>query len=238
MLTLKDLPCKAMFHMLEQDSLNRMSIKKYKPKQRLIEAGSRKDMDLYMLIQGICFVANEDHTTYSWYSTPYHVHQGDFIGLSELLSPQPVKRERNVIAKTPVTALCIEGSEFLSWQIKYPELYNTIIYNVIQKNFSAKDHLTLFSAFPTDISGAMYLAHLYSIYKNAGYDADYTGPVRIWETHQDIASAIMKNVRSVDRVINSLKNEGLINISNRKIYIDADQAKKLSDYNLYDVIPL
>ena len=230
MRSLKDLPYTSIFNELDQKALDHISLKKYKHKQKLIEADSRSNMDLFLILKGIAFVSHSEYVTYSWYSTPYHVHQGDFIGLSELLSPTPVKRELNVIAKTPVTALCIEGNEFLSWQSRYPKLYNTIIYTVLRKNFSTKDRLTFFSAFPSDLAGAQYLSHLYQIYRSAGYDDAYSGPVRIWETHQDIAYAIMKNVRSVDRLLNKLKSQGLIDVVNRKIYIDPVQANALYHY--------
>ena len=118
-----------------------------------------------------------------------------------------MKRQAAITAKTPVTLLSIDGREFLRWQTARPKLYNTIICQIIQKHYMNRDMLTHFSSSASDAAGAQYLSYLYKIYKKACHDPGYTGPVRIWETHQEIGTAIVKNVRSVDRMISSFKRK-------------------------------
>ena len=232
MQSLPDYPYLSIFRDLDPESLKHLSIRHYKPKSAIVSAYTLSDINLFLLLEGLCVVNSLGLTSDLWCSTPYYVIPGEFFGLIEIISPTPMKRQATIIAKTPVTLLSIDGKELLRWQTARPRLYNAIISQIIQKHYLNRDKLTHFSASSSDAAGAQYLSYLYRIYRKACHDPDYTGPVRIWETHQEIGNAIVKNVRSVDRMISSFKKDGLVCVSRGKLYIDADQAKRLSAYGL------
>ena len=232
MRSLPDSPYVSILSDLDQESLKHLSIRHYKPKGTIVSVYSLSDMNLFLLLEGLCVVTSVGLSSDLWCSTPYYVMPGAFFGLIELISPTPMKRQASITAKTPVTLLSIDGQELLRWQTARPKLYNAIISQIIQKHYMNRDMLTHFSSSSSDAAGAQYLSYLYQIYKKACHRPDYTGPVRIWETHQEIGTAIVKNVRSVDRMISSFKKEGLVSVSRGKLYIDADQARRLSTYGL------
>lgn len=232
MRSLPDSPYVSILKNLDQESLKYFSIRRYKPKGTIVPVYSLSDMNLFLLLEGLCVVTSVGLSSDLWCSTPYYVMPGEFFGLIELISPTPMKRQAAITAKTPVTLLSIDGREFLRWQTARPRLYNTIICQIIQKHYMNRDMLTHFSSSSSEAAGAQYLSYLYKIYKKACHEPGYTGPVHIWETHQEIGTAIVKNVRSVDRMISSFKKEGLVSVSRGKLYIDAGQAKQLSAYGL------
>ena len=232
MRSLPDSPYVSIFQDLGADSLKHFTLRHYKPKETVVPAHTLSDMNLFLLLDGICVVASTGSSAEFWCSTPYHLTPGEFVGLIELISPTPMKRQANIMAKTPATLLTIDGREFLRWQTARPRLYNAIIAQIIQKQYMNRDMLTHYTSSSSDAAGAQYLYHLYLIYKKACHDEDYKGPVRIWETHQEIGTAIVKNVRSVDRMLSAFKREGLIHTSRGKLYIDAEQANRLAAYGI------
>ena len=151
----------------------------------------------------------------------------EFIGLSEILSPDPVRRMTNIVAKTPVIALKIPGSDFLNWSTKYLKTYNQIIHSVLNKKFENQSqfiNLVFLNSYEAVIS---CLCYLYDCYRSACYRDDYAGKVKIWDTRQEIGLYVGRDTRSVDRAFNRLSKDGLISISKGKVYIDKAQAEKL-----------
>lgn len=223
-------PYLAIFRTLDSESKKKLIIREYKEKSPIITANTMGDMNLYLLLDGVGLVQRSVISTSQWINSPYRLVPGDFIGLRELLLPTPLKRRAIVVAKTPVHALQIDGAEFKRWQTTNGQLYNLIIANVLDKQYENRDLLFHCASANTNISGASYLNYLYQIYLEGCYTADYTGPVHIRETHQEIGCAIVKNVRSIDRCIQELQKEGLVSVRKKKLYIDADQSRRLQAY--------
>lgn len=232
MFSLPDSPYTSIFHELDPTALEHLNIRYYQPKETVISVYSLSDMNLFLLLSGVLVVSSVGASSDFWCSAPYHVMPGEFFGLIELISPSPIKRQASIIAKTPCSVLSIDGREFLRWQTERPRLYNSIIFQIMQKHYKNQDMLTHYTASSSAAAGAQYLYRLYRIYKTACYGEDYSGPVRIWETHREIGTAIVKNVRSVDRMMSSFKKDGLICTSKGKLYIDAEQAQRLSRYGV------
>ena len=232
MKSLPNSPFTNIFSELGSESLNHFSIRHYQPKSKIVSAYSTSDINLFLVLKGICIVSSVGLSSNLWCSAPYRVSPGEFFGLIEIISPTPMKRQASITAKTPVTLLSIEGQEFLRWQIAYPKLYNTVIAQIIKKHYINQDMLTHYTSSSSYCAGAQYLYYLYLIYKQGCHTDSYLGPVRIWETHQEISIAIAKNVRSVERMLSAFKEQGLIDISRGKVYINAAQAKRLSSYGI------
>lgn len=224
-------PLLTLFDCLNDNSLENLSIKNYQPKEVLIRKGSCEQMCLYLLLEGIC--VNKQTVTDNDYSfSSRKFIPGEFIGLIELITPSPTKRYVSVIAKTPVTALEIKGHEFRQWQSAYPALYNTVISQVLRQQFFIRDIQFHCASINSLTAGAYYLSHLYDSYLTACYPSGYTGPVKIWDTRQEIGSAIARDTRSVDRIISEFLHLGFVSVHKAKLHINAGQAKLLKEYML------
>ena len=115
MRSLPDSPYVSILKDLDQESLKHLSIRHYKPKGTIVSVYSLSDMNLFLLLDGLCVVTSVGLSSDLWCSTPYYVMPGEFFGLIELISPTPMKRQAAITAKTPVTLLSIDGREFLRW---------------------------------------------------------------------------------------------------------------------------
>ncbi len=238
MINLKDSPYLSIFRELDTTSLQHFTIRELNPKDVLINANSLSGMDLYLVLKGVCLISRATVTHTPWISTPYRIGPGDFVGLSEVISPTPLRRESTVTAKTPVSILCIEQQEFLRWQIAYPKLYNKIISRVLRKQFYLRDMLYHCASAPALNAGAGFLHYLYLLYRDACYSPAYQGPVSIQENRQDLSHAIARNIRSVDRVLSTLDEKNMITLQHGSISIDAAQAARLAELEISGLTPL
>lgn len=236
MKSIPDSPYTGIFAQLDDTALKHCSIRHYQPKSIIVSANSLSDFNLFLVLKGVCLISSTTFSTTSnstfWCSAPYRVTPGEFFGICEIISPTVIKRQASITAKTPVTLLAIEGQEFLRWQTEYPKLYNTVIFQILNKHYSIRNMLTYYTSSSSNHAGAQYLYYLYLTYKQGCHEDSYLGPVRIWETQKEISTAIAKNVRSVERMLSTFKEQGMINISRGKLYINAAQAKLLSSYGI------
>ncbi len=217
------------FRQLSAYDLSLLELRHYAPGKFLIQEDRLKDMTLFLLLKGVC-VADKLKPGEEYYFSTYRVLPGEFIGLYEIISSHQTKRSISIRAKTAVTSLCIKGSEFMSWQTEYPQLYNWVIAEVLSSRYRA--HTVQVNAFKlsTYSAGAYYLYNLYTEYRNACFSQEYNGPIRIWDTRSEIGNALAINVRSVDRIIKRFAELGMIDILKGKIYIDAKQSEMLKEY--------
>ncbi len=221
-------PLLSQFQELDQRSLQNFSIREFAPKEPIISANTMTPMDLFLILQGVCVVSKAVANHKTWFSTPYRITPGDFVGLVEVISPVPIKRRAHVIAKTPVTAVAIPGYEVKRWQTENKNLYNNVIVKTLDTQFNNRDMLYHCASFHSSLAGAHYLHYLYEIYSKSCYPRDYDGPVRIWETHQDLGAALICNVRTIDRLVSSFQKKGLIDIRKGSIYISRAQDQMLA----------
>lgn len=195
----------------------------------LIQEFQVTEQMLFLLLSGVCVADKLSPWEENYFST-YRVLPGEFIGLYEIISPKPIKRSISIRAKTPVAALCINGSQLLRWQIQYPTLYNWIITEVLASRYKKHIFLTNTIRLNTAVGGAYYLQKLYMEYRDACYPPGFSGLVKIWDTHEEIGNALACDVRSVDRLVREFLRLGLIECEKKKIYIDARQNELLLEY--------
>jgi len=230
MISLHTHPLLSIFQDLDKESLSYFSIRKFKPREHIIAANTLSPMNLFLLLEGVCVVSKAVANLENWYSTPYRIAPGDFIGLMEVISPAPVKRQAYVTARTPVTTLEISGEEVKRWQTSNPVLYNTIITRALNKQYDNRDILYHCASYNANTAGAYYLCYLYEIYCQGCYPKGYEGPVRIQETHRDLSAAIARNIRTIDRLISSFQKDKMLQVKKGSIYISKSQHEMLSDY--------
>lgn len=208
------------------EELRLLEIVHFKPREYLMREGEIGRMHLYFILEGVC-VNDIEYPLDGRLFVARKVVPGEFIGLQEIIAASPERRFTSVIAKTPVTALQIPGSEFLRWQQARPALYNFIIHSVLTLHFDVRTLNMICAAKDTLKSGAYYLHYLYGVYAKGWNRPGYEGPVRIWDTRQEIGVALSRDVRSVDRLISALRDRGCISVAGGKITITHVQAGQL-----------
>lgn len=230
MISLHTHPLLSIFQDLDKEALSCFSIRKFEPREHIITANTFSPTNLFLILEGVCVVSKAVINQEIWYSAPYRLAPGDFIGLVEVISPTPMKRQAYVTARTPVTTLEIPGEEVKRWQAASPVLYNTIITRTLNKQYDNRDILYHCASYSANTAGAYYLCYLYEIYCQGCYSEGYEGPVRIQETHRDLSAAITRNIRTIDRLISSFQKDKMLQVKKGSIYISKSQHEMLSDY--------
>lgn len=102
------------------------------------------------------------------------------------------------------------------------DFYKMVTKKIAQKlyNNSYKSGIKFF--YPTKYIIADYLANYYY---NGSEDA-----VKITETREEISKEIGVNIKTLNRTIKALKEDGCLNIIKGKVVIDSDSIDKLEDY--------
>ena len=215
-----------MLPVTEQALIEHISLRR---QDYLIREGEFGSIDLFYVLSGVCV----NDLLVRLGNTPFDSRKilpGEFIGLQELVSVKPRRRESTVLAKTSVEALRIPGKDFLRWQVEYPEFYNFVISSVLDTHFDLRAMSAICAAKDTVKGGAFYMHYLYGVYLKGCCPPDYEGAVRIWDTRQEIAQALNRDVRSVDRMLKELREQNLVGGPKGKITIDKEQAAGLAAY--------
>ena len=230
MINLSYSPELSIFQGLDETILERFAIREFQPKEHIIVANTLTPLNLFLILRGVCVVSKAIINYDTWCSTPYRITSGDFVGLIEAISPIPIKRMAYVTAKSPVVTLEIPYDEVRRWQTEEPELYNIAVIRTLDKQFNTRDILYHCSSLRAPLAGAYYFQYLYEIYQKSCYPENYRGPVRIWETHQDLSDAIVRNIRTIDRLISDFQNMGMLDIVKKSIYINHEQYLLICQY--------
>lgn len=215
-----------LFRGFTAEELGRMSLVELVPGSILITENTFGDSSLFLILNGVCIGEKLNHKDDNFFAA-YKVQRHEFIGLQELISPVPVKREITIRAKTAVTALKINASDFTSWQFCHPTIYNTIIYRVLTLQFQIRDLLINCVLKDSFVAGVYYLCYLYRVYLRSCYPDGYMGAVKLWDTRQEISLSLARDVRSVERVISSLRASDYLSTCKGKIHIDSKQYSRL-----------
>ena len=152
------------FEGLPQEEQEKIELCQIGPGELLIEKDSFAPPDLFFLVRGVCehfraFAESGDNDL-----TGIRLFAGQFIGVAEILSPQPMKRRNQVRAKTRVSALRIRGRDFLHWsQICLP-VYNAILLYIIEQKHDDQRLYRECNVNNSLLAGARYISFLYSIY--------------------------------------------------------------------------
>ena len=123
-------------------------------------------------------------------------------------------------------ALRIHGQDFLRWsQICLP-VYNAILLYIIEQKHDDQRLYRECNVNNSLLAGARYLSFLYSIYRDC-CEPDEKGAIRILETRSEIGRYIGRDPRSVDRIIQKLREAGCIGVERGKVVITSAQRQTL-----------
>lgn len=215
------------FSLLPDSELALIEPVAYERREYLIREGDFGRMDLFYIVSGVCINDLLVQLGGNFFLAR-KIQPGEFIGLQEIISLTPRRRETSVIAKTPVTALRIPGKDLLRWQVDQPGFYNYVVSSVLDTHFDHRALNVNCASKDTTKAGCYYLLYLYQAYLKGCHPPGYEGPVKIWDTRQEIAQALSRDVRSVDRMLKDLREEGVITVDTGKIFIDNKQAASLA----------
>lgn len=207
---------------------NNIEIIKYNKGDIIIEK-ERHGNELFIILEGVCNVIRQFETGISVIF--YRVTNYDVIGFNELIGEHSRMREANVIAQTNVVVVCIERNTFLKWCSSYPTFSISICSRIIARLHETIKLFAECNSYPIYLSVVSYLLFAYAFYLRQNIfstgDNSIVKTVKINETRREMAELIGVDVRSINRVIESLKNSEVITIIKGKINIDKCQYEKL-----------
>ncbi|GHV95092.1 hypothetical protein AGMMS50293_14120 [Spirochaetia bacterium] len=210
---------------LPMEVLDQIEIKSWKTGDFLIKKG-QYDNNLYIILKGVCDIIRSFDTGISLIY--YKISKLDIIGFTELVGP-PIMREADVVARTEVTAALIPQKIIQACFGKYQIFSVQIALRIINRLHNSIGLFAECNNYSVNLSVVTYLLHAYYFYKRQ-YSENYDGPVKIFDSRQEMADLIGIDIRSVNRVITKLKNNSFLKIIKGKIHIDKSGFIKL--YNL------
>ena len=217
---------------LDREDYREMSILRFRAGSALMEESCCDDNAAYYLLDGVgegsCSILKDLEN--GLYYVPIKLEKDSFVGVSETLEATPAKRAISIFAKSDVVALRIPKALFHRWAREKPDFLMIVFKKVLSLSWKQRAVVSSCNSHSTDVKLAAYLQYLYQIYSASCCPPGYTGPVRLLDTHQEIAHAVGCSGRTVDRAINSLNKSGRITIRRGKIHIDKAQYEALLRY--------
>ncbi len=179
--------------------------------------------NIYIVLDGICNVINRLDNGNEIITLK--LTQGDLIGVSESIL-NCIKHIASVKACTPLIVAEMDDPTFQSWMDKYPSFTRFVLKNIIIRLHYTADFSANCQTSNSKINLAKYLIDRYTV-ELTSYPANYSGSVRIHETHEMISNFLGISPRTVDRQVHALKGQGLISTKKGKIHISASQYQNL-----------
>jgi len=218
---------KDLFQKFTMEDIDKIRIARYPQDVAVIKRNAQESEFAYLIVTGICGSFNvlengEEYCTYK-------ISDYDLIGLAELLGNEAVLREAEIRTLSDVVALKIAKTELRVWMVKYPEFYNRLLKNIINRlHGTIRKHVECkkYSSMGNLVS---YLIYSYELYRKA-YHRNHLGQVKINETREMIGDFISMSIRSINYNLEALKKQDYISIQRGKIYIDHDQYMRLRLY--------
>lgn len=219
-----------MLRELPREALEQIKIRRYKPREIMIEH-CEDNYYTFIILEGVCCTSQSLEN-----GTPFVLRKatiGDVVGFSGIYQTEPDYAARvsshissHISARTAVIAAILPRPLVQGCFGTYPGFSVQISRRVIDRLQSLVSLLSKCNNYPSYLSLVTYLGYNYLFYAKS-YPARYTGPVRIVESRQNIADFLGIDVRSVQRLLGRMKEEGLVSISSRSIYIDQQQYQAL-----------
>ena len=226
-LLMKHPELKDLFQKFTMEDIDKIQIARYPQDVAIIKREAQESKYAYLIVTGICGIFNilENGEEYCYYK----ISEYDVIGLSELLGKEAVSREADIRTLSDVVTLKIAKEDLRGWMVKYPEFYNQLVKNIInrlhvtiRKNIECKKYTSLANI-------VSYLIYSYELYRKV-HPKNYLGEVKINETREMIGDFISMSIRSVNYNLEALKKQDYISIQRGKIFINHDQYMRLKLY--------
>lgn len=218
---------KPYFESLPPRELNQLKIQYFEPGSVLVEEGTAAQNSLFLILSGVCFGENRRLLSNRERTTHRKICKNQFVGVQEMLSNRPVPRLITIYAKTAVYALVIDRDTLAHWQTARPSLFNNILSMILNQHFD--DHNILMNCLNYEPFTAFvyYLCYLYDVYLFSCYEHGFAGYVKIHDTREDLCYYSKKDIRTINRYIKLLSDDGYITLIKGKIHINQQQYRKL-----------
>lgn len=213
---------KRMLSELPRHMLDTISIREYAPGEAVMQH-CEENADTYIVLKGVCCATcNLINGERSWFRKKT---VGDVFGLLGALSHE-YDFSSTIFAKTECTLARIPCATVKQCFGRYPVFTQELAGKVINRLNHNLWTLSECNSYPPYAGLVSYLIYAYEFYAKS-YAADYEGPVRIHETQAEIAHYVCINVRTLQRVLPLVREEGLVDIRSNRIYIDRAQYERL-----------
>lgn len=178
---------------------------------------------VYILLDGICNVISELDNGSNVITLK--LTKGDIIGVSEsILNCQ--HNIASVKACTRLTVAEIENKVFSRWLDTFPSFSRFVLKNMIVRLHYTADLSANCQTSTSKINLAKYLLDRYNV-ELTSHPADYSGSVKIQETHEMIGNYLGLSSRTVERQLRALVSDGLLSTRHGKIHISPEQYQEL-----------
>lgn len=217
----RDEDLRKLFFSLPDSEIRKITVKRYR-KGDLMIAHSSYPKEMFVMLDGICAIVKRSQVS----EKPIILNRMgylDVVGLYEIV--WDINRVGDVEARTDCVAAVISRRDMDEWIDRYPRMTLRLSDRISHRYFNHIDYLNYYIKYSAECAVISFFAELYQLSTKKQPEAGQT--VRIFETRQEISEEIGRDIRSVNRTIGKLKEEGLITIKNGKIYISDDQMKGL-----------
>ena len=209
---------------LPEELLNTISIRSYEAGETVIPR-CEECKDSYIVLEGVCCsTSNFINGERGWFRKKT---VGDVFGLLGILEHEYPFRA-TIFAKTKCVMARIPHDTMLRCFGVYPAFTKEIAKKVVNRLNHEMWRVTECNSYPPYIGVVTYLIYAYEFYSQS-YPEGYEGPVKIIEKQTEIAHYVCMNVRTLQRILPVIRDEGLISMRSNGIYITREHYEKLKN---------
>jgi len=218
----RDPQCKALFTDLPETVVSNIPVAEIAPGSTIIEMGTYAN-HVYIILDGICAIVKKSRTS----EKPIIISRLgylDIVGLYEII--RNVSRVGRVITLTPCTMAVIERKQIENWTSQYPQFVRNLYSQVSDRNFNHIDYLNYYIKFSTKCALVSFFLEQYRLLSSPS--ALKKPSIQIFATRAELSEEIGRDIRSVNRCIQELRDQGCITVKKGKIFIFKEQVEILS----------
>lgn len=207
---------------LTPEELETVSIRSYAAGEAVLQR-CEENADTFIVLSGVCCATcNLINGERGWFRKKT---VGDVFGLLGALR-QEHDFSSTIFAKTPCVLARIPCTTVKQCFGVYPQFTREITLKVANRLNNALWQLSECNSYTPYAGLVTYLIYAYEFYLRDKPEG-YRGAVLIPETQAEIAHFVCINVRTLQRVLPDIRNEGLITVRSNRIYIDPRQYERL-----------
>ncbi|WP_298029433.1 Crp/Fnr family transcriptional regulator [uncultured Dysosmobacter sp.] len=207
---------------LPDEMISQVKVRRFKPNDTMIKDCCNNHYT-FIILDGICYTHQTSETGDQF--TLRKATAGDVVGFFGIY-PNKADFDAAIYAKTTLEAAILPNSLVTQCFGTYPAFSANISRCVIERLHALVNLLSVCTNSPSHLAIITYLEYNYIFYAKS-YPKSYSGPIEILESRQNIADFLGIDIRSVYRLLKKLTDDGLVSISNRKLYIDRQQYEAL-----------
>lgn len=210
-----------LFNALPKEAMSYIDVRRFNKGEYLFTIGDAADA-VYIILEGVCSLLRvNDESEYPQITS--QIGYLDVVGLAEIIRKAPRVGSVNAFTDSVVAVLGRELVE--AWTNEYPRFVLELYANVVERLFLESDYKSLCTKYSIYCNVISFLIIKRSLLIKK--TPDFSGAVKIDFTREMIADTIAGDIRSVGRAIKQLRDEGLVTIYKKKIFVDEKQEKQM-----------